>query len=292
MIGEGDYWMIYRLLAMNIDGTLLQSNSRLHKSVKEAVEYVQSKGVKVTLVTSRNFIFAKRIAKALKLNSPIIAHHGAFIGTSVEKPNLVKRIDEEIVYDIVRFLESYSCHIRIVTETLSVSNVPLKKNMVSRAVIDTDSFSAYHHQFVQNLSSFIAVEEIRPTHLEVAFEDATAAEEAKVALQNMFFEVDLHLYHNQLIIVPNDVSKLTGLLYVTEQLKIPLKQTVVIGCDLDDVEMIDAAGLGVAMGHSPNEVKSTANWITRSNNEHGVAYMVKEHFRKQQPISFLEKLIA
>ena len=77
--------MIYRLLAMNIDGTVLQPNRKIHKSVKEAVEYVQAKGVKVTLVTSRNFIFAKRIAKALKLDTMIIAHHGAFIGSSLDQ---------------------------------------------------------------------------------------------------------------------------------------------------------------------------------------------------------------
>ena len=54
--------------------------------------------------------------------------------------------------------------------------------------------------------------------------------------------------------------------------------------------MIEAAGLGVAMGNAPVEVKRAANWITRSQNQNGVAYMVKEHFRKQHPIEFLKKM--
>ena len=51
--------MIYRLLALNVDGTILQSNGRLHKTTRDAIEYVQQKGVYVTLVTSRSFPSAK-----------------------------------------------------------------------------------------------------------------------------------------------------------------------------------------------------------------------------------------
>ena len=53
--------MIYRLLALNIDGTLLKSNGEIHKSTKEAIEYVQQKGIYVTLMTSRSFPSAKRL---------------------------------------------------------------------------------------------------------------------------------------------------------------------------------------------------------------------------------------
>ncbi|MGD6887818.1 HAD hydrolase family protein, partial [Staphylococcus shinii] len=46
----------------------------------------------------------------------------------------------------------------------------------------------------------------------------------------------------------------------------------------------------VAMGNAPKEVKLAADWITRTNDENGVAYMIKEHFRKQQRIAFLNKM--
>ena len=282
--------MIYRGLAMNIDGTILQSNGKLHSSVKEAVDYVQSKGVKVTLVTSRNFVFAKRIAKALKIKTMIAAHHGAFIASSLDQAFFVKRIDEKIVYDLLRLLESFYCHIRVVHEKFSVSNVPVRQNFISRAVIDPVSFSVYHHQYVENLSEYAEDEQIHPTHIEVIFSDRDTALEAKETIQKTFFETDLYLYNRQLIILPKGVSKLTGLLYTIDQWDISLDETVVIGSDYDDLEMIEAAGLGVAMGNAPEEVRKSANWVTRSNQEHGVAYMIKEHFRKQQPIDFLEKI--
>ncbi|MCU9612529.1 HAD-IIB family hydrolase [Caldibacillus lycopersici] len=282
---------MHRLLAMNIDGTVLQSNGKLQKSVKEAVDYVQNKGVQVTLFTSRNFIYAKRIAKALKIDSLIVAHHGAFIASSVEQPLFVKRLEENIVYDLVRFLESFTCHIRIVHEKYSVSNKPLQqKGLTGRAVIDTTSFSVYNHQFVQNLSEYVFGENIEPTHMEVVFTNKLEAEEAQVAIRGMFYEVDTYQYGNQLIILPNSVSKLSGLLYAGDYFDIPLQDMVAIGSGMDDLDVIEAVGLGVAMGNAPTTVKAAANWVTRSNNQHGVAYMVREHFRKQQPLDFIEKL--
>lgn len=65
---------------------------------------------------------------------------------------------------------------------------------------------------------------------------------------------------------------------------------VYIGDSLDDIPLIEAAGLGVSMWNAPYEVKKASDWVTRSENEQGVAYMVKEHFRKQQPIEFLRKM--
>lgn len=284
--------MVHRLLAMNIDGTILQSNGKLQKSVRDAVEYLHNKGIYVTLVTSRNFSFAKRIAKALKITSMIVSHHGAFIASSIDQAIFIRRINDEMIHDIVTFLESYSCHIRLIDEKLSVSNQPVEqKNRIRRTIIDPFSFALYHHQYVEQLSTYLKEkEEIHPTHMEIIFFNEQEAKEAKLALNNMFFEIELYQYGNQLVILPKGVSKLSGLIYLGDFLGISREEMVVIGSDWDDSEMIEAAGLGVAMGNAPEDVKKLAGWITRSNTEDGVYYMVREHFRKQQPLSFLEKL--
>lgn len=107
----------------------------------------------------------------------------------------------------------------------------------------------------------------------------------------MFSEVSLSkLNEYRLDIMPEGVSKLNGLIQLGEHLGIQLKEMVAIGDGHDDIEMIEACGLGVAMGNASAEVKKASDWVTRSNNQHGVSYMVKEHFRKQQPIEFLRKM--
>lgn len=284
--------MIYRMLALNIDGTLLQSNGRLHKSTKEAIEYVQQKGIYVTLVTSRSFPSAKKAAKALKINSLLVTHRGAYIAASQEKPIFVKRIQEDETFEIVRLLEGFTCQIRLVHEKYSLSNkTKLNTNMLAKTVFTTGDPIFYSQQFVDSLSDTILDEPVTPPKIEVYFEDKDDLEDAQAAIRGMFENVEvIKLSDLRMDIVPAGVSKLNGLLYLCEHLGISRNQMVVIGDSEDDLEMIEAAGLGVAMGNAPAEVKKAADWLTRSNDQNGVSYMVKEHFRKQHPIDFLKKM--
>ena len=287
----GDF-MIYRLLALNIDGTLLQSNGRLTKSTKEAIEYVQQKGIYVTLVTARSLPSAKKVARALKLDSYIVAHEGALVSNNEDETLFVRRIAEELTSDIVRFLEGFICQIRLVHEKFSLANKSkLHHNMLAKTVLSSGDPVFYSHQFVDVLSDVLLEEPVSPPKMEVYFEGKKDCQDAKEVLEKMFDDIHV-VQHNELRldILPAGVSKLNGLLYLGETLGIKSSEMVAIGDAMDDLEVIEAVGLGVAMGNAPNQLKIAADWVTRSNNQEGVAYMVKEHFRKQQPIEFLRKM--
>ena len=284
--------MIYRLLALNIDGTLLQSNGKIHKSTKEAIEYVQQKGIYVTLMTSRSFPSAKKVARALKIKNPLITHQGGYIANIQDKQNFVQRINENITYDTIRFLEGMPCQIRLVHEQFSLANrLKLNNNLLAKTIFTSGDPVFYSQQFVSSLSEYLHDQPVTPPKIEVYFEDESDLQDAKKAIEKMFTEIEtIQLDRLRLDIVPAGVSKLKGLAFLGSQLGIQLKEMVVIGDGLDDIPAIQAAGLGVAMWNAEFEVKRAADWVTRSKNEHGVAYMVKEHFRKQQPIEFLRKM--
>jgi Cof subfamily protein (haloacid dehalogenase superfamily) len=284
--------MIFRLLALNIDGTLLQSNGRLHRSTKEAIHYVQQKGVDVTLVTSRSYPSANKLAKALKINIPIVSNRGSFIANTLEEPIFEKKIDADVAFEIVRFLEGFQSQFRLVNEEYSIGNrSKIKNNLMTKTIFSTADPALYSHQFVDIVSEALTDNPMNPSKIDVYFEDEEDLDDAIKALKGMFTEINLVKVNKlKLEIIPEGVTKLNGLLRVGEQLGLTSKEMVYIGDDLDDIPLIDAAGLGVAMGNSPFEVKKAADWVTRSNNQHGVTYMVKEHFRKQPPIEFLRKM--
>lgn len=284
--------MIFRLLALNIDGTLLQSNGRLHKSTKDAVEYVQQKGILVTLVTSRSFPSARKVARALKIKLPLVSQQGSYIASIQEKPIYIKKINEVVTYDIVRFLEEFPCQIRLVTEQYSLANkLKINNDLLAKTVFTSGDPVFYSQQFVSSLSESLHEQTVSPAKIEVYFEESNDLQDVKKVLAKMYTEINLiELDSLRLDIVPQDASKLNGLSYLGNHLGVKLEEMVVIGDSLDDIPMLEAVGLGVAMGNARNEVKKAADWITRSENEHGVAYMVKEHFRKQQPIQFLRKM--
>ncbi|WML38640.1 Cof-type HAD-IIB family hydrolase [Neobacillus sp. OS1-2] len=284
--------MIYRLLALNIDGTLLQTNGKIHKSTREAIDYVQQKGIYVTLVTSRSFPSAKKVAKALKIKAPLITHQGAYIAGVESKPVYVERINEDITYDTVRFLEALPCQIRLVHEQFSLANkIKLHNHLLAKTVFTTGDPVFYSQQFVSSLSEYLHDQPVTPPKIEVYFEEKRDLKDAKNALGNMFTEIDvIELDSLRLDIVPAGASKLAGLSYLGSQLGIRKSEMVYIGDGMDDIPLIEAVGLGVSMWNADFEVKRASDWVTRSENEHGVAYMVKEHFRKQQPIEFLRRM--
>ncbi|GGJ73999.1 hypothetical protein GGR02_002639 [Anoxybacillus voinovskiensis] len=284
--------MAYKLLALNIDGTILKPNGRLQKETKEAVEFVKQKGVYVTLLTSRDLLSARKIAKSLKLDTAIIAFQGAMIGKSVDEKIYEALIPEERTFNIIHVLENYACNIRLMHERYSLANrKKVKKQLVAKTVLSSGDPFFYPTQFVDSLSDVLRDEPLAVPKIDVYFANEEEQKEALAVLHEAFPTVDIITQPNGKIeIVAKGVSKLAGLKRLGQSLNISLKEMVVIGDGIDDIPAIEAAGLGVAMGNAPNEVKKAADWVTRSNEQLGVAYMVKEHFRKQQRPEFLHKL--
>ncbi len=284
--------MIYRLLAINIDGTLLQPKGKLHRATKEAIDYVREKGIYVTLVTSRNFLSAKKVANALKLDSLLVTHNGAFIAKDIEKPVAEHRITAEITFEIVKLLEGVDCQVRVVHERFCLINKPkFFDNLFAKVVFNPNDPLFYPHQYVDSISETIDGDPVAPPLIEVFFNEEGDLFDLHRVISTMYPEVSIiQLPPSRLNIVPRGVSKANGLLQVGKQLGISRKEMVAIGDSLDDIEMIEMTGLGVAMGNSPPEVKKRANWITRSNHQQGVAFVIREHFRKQQPLDFLRKM--
>lgn len=284
--------MIYKMLALNIDGTLLQDNGRINKTTKEAIEFAVAKGIKVTLVTSRNFSAATRIAKELRLDTCLVTHQGSFVASDRDKPILVKRISEEVTHDLVRFLEAFHCQIRLVHERYTIANKKkLPENLMGKFIIQTSNRFSYSETYVDSLLDKLIETPVSPPKIEIIFENSIDLKDAKTAIQQMFHEVNCIENDDYLLeIVPHGVSKLKGVLYLCDRLNILREEVVMIGSGKDDLALIEWAGLGVAMGNASAKLKASADWITRSNNENGVSYMVKEHFRKQHPIEFLKKM--
>jgi Cof subfamily protein (haloacid dehalogenase superfamily) len=289
---QGGLRLSYQLLAINIDGTLLRPNGRIQSGTKEAIDFVRNKGVYVTLVTNRNFLSAKKVAKALKVDSLLITHSGAFISSPLDQPIMEKRLTEEKAFNLVQVLENYECNIRLVHERFSVGNrLRMPKNLISKAVFGSGEPLFYPIQFVTSLGDYLRDNPLAPQKIEVYFGNESEQDHAVQLIRENFDDLSfIKVDNRKLEIVPKGVSKLNGLKHLCNHVGIPLDQTVAIGDSMDDVEMIKSVGLGVAMWNAPNELKKAADWVTRSNNQHGVSYMIKEHFRKQQRLEFLRKI--
>lgn len=275
--------MKYRLLALTIDGALLRSNSRISKETKDAIEFAKMKGAYITLVTDRPFPSAKKVAKALKLDKPLITHDGAFIATEMDEPLFVKRIHEDKTFHIAEVLENYYCHFRLMDEHYAIGNKVRQKNqLIAKMSIGIGDPLFYPVNFVESVCDHLLENPLAPPKIQAQFFDEEERQLAKKELLAQVPNIEVNEGPNYRIdVVTKGVSKARGLQFLGEKLGISLEEMVVVGSTEQDIDMITQVGLGVAMGNSPATVKNAASWITRSNDMHGVAYMVKEVFRKQ-----------
>lgn len=283
--------MNYQMLAMNIDGTLLHDNGRLHKSTRESIEFAVEKGIYVTLVTSRPFASAKRVARALKLDTFLVTQSGSFIASDAEKPISVKKLTEEKTYELAKFLEQVNGQVRVMDEQRTLSNkIPLQQQLLAKAVFQPAYRLTHAYTYVDSICDVLQETPMAASKVEVTFENRKTLDDVHGALDALFDEFTYIVCEdNRLEITTKGVSKLNGVKYICDRLGVKNEKVVMIGSSQDDIPLMEWAGLGVAMGQSSKKVLAAADWVTRSNQENGVAYMVKEHFRKQQHQDFLSK---
>ncbi|GGH88060.1 Cof subfamily protein (haloacid dehalogenase superfamily) [Pullulanibacillus pueri] len=273
--------MAYRLLALDIDGTLLKNSNRLDRETKEAVQFAMDKGAAVTLVTERNFHSAAKVAKALKLKYPIVTHNGAFISSSIDQPFYTCKIQHDVLLQLVEFLETYQCQVRFSNEKLSVSNRSKQSNLLTKMTIGVSEPLFYPVVYVSSLSDYLRENDDDATDVKVTLYQGNK-EEVIQSLADFFPTIQVKEEEDQtLTLSRNGASKFNGLARLAQHVGISLMNTVAVGDSYDDLEMIEKVGLGVAMKNAPEKVRQRADWITRSNDMNGVAYMVKEVFRKQ-----------
>lgn len=273
--------MAYRLLALDIDGTLLKTNNRLDRETKEAVQFAMDKGAAVTLVTERHFHSAAKVAKALKLKYPIITHNGAFISSSIDRPIYTSKIRHDTLLQLVEFLEAYKCEVHFSNEKMSVSNHPKQANLLAKMTIGVNEPLFYPVTYVDSLSDYLRENADDATDVRVECSTDTK-EEMLQSLQDFFSDIQVKEVGDQgLLLTRKESSKYNGLLHLAQHIGISLLDIVAVGDAYDDLEMIEKVGLGVAMKNAPKAVRQHADWVTRSNDMNGVAYTLKEVFRKQ-----------
>ncbi|WP_240376422.1 HAD-IIB family hydrolase [Bacillus piscicola] len=277
--------MAYRLLAMSIDGVLLKSNDRISKETKEAVEFVRDKGVYSVLVTNRSHSSAKKIAKQLKMEHEMITHGGALLAGMWSSPILETKMRPEMVYDIAEYMERFSCHIHLEGQDYEWENKPRHQ----RKVLGRIQFSLAEGLFQpktysQKISTSVYERQLSALRLFGEFENESDAAACRDLLLDAIPGILIEQKEKRLTIKKEQATKEYALSYLMTELGIDKEETIFIGSGSADGAVLDMAGLGVVMGQAPEELRKKADWVTRSNDQDGMAYMIKEVFRKQMRV--------
>lgn len=258
----------YELIALDVDGTLLTDEHGLPDRVKEAVRECALAGAEIVLCTGRGPTGAFPVLEELGLNGTLITHNGAAI-VEFEDRSIIFQF--EIAGDQLEPYLDY-CRRNGIHFDLNTAYDMLVENV-------TEAAEAMYLQHLV-VPTLLAAGQALPEGL-VKLSVYGTKEEID-AVQNDWERDDLPL---QLVrsgdlfidIQHPDASKGGALRRLAEQRGIPGERILAIGNYYNDISMLEFAGLGIAMGNSPDGVKEKADLVIGTNNEGSVAEALRAY---------------
>lgn len=278
---------MYRLIALDIDGTLLNPQGQITPRVKEAVRAATQKGCIVTLATGRRHRPARQIAIELGIEVPLILYSGNLIyDTAQEKPLLHRTLGPAFVKMALEFLSEMRVGAAILQSPLHGERIfigpgeetdPYLKAYAARPERADLMVRCTPRQLLE-VPDPLVVCGIGPGRLEATL------------LNNLkrWGNFDSNLYSYSLRtapltdlygfdFLPPDHNKGYALIWLAHHYGLELAETMAIGDSHNDLDMLETAGLGVAMQNAAEIVKARADVITASNAADGVAEALERY---------------
>lgn len=266
--------MKYKLLVLDVDGTLLNDEREISKRTLAALLKVQQMGVRIVLASGRPTYGLMPLAKTLELGN-----YGGFV-LSYNGCQIIKAQNGEILFER-----------RINPEMLPYLEKKARKNGFAIFTYHDDTLitDSPDNEYIKNEALLNNLKIIREDEFSTAIDFAPCKcmlvsdkEKALIGLEQHWekrLAGTLYAFRSEpyfLEVVPCGVNKANTLGALLEHLGVTREEVIAVGDGVCDVTMLQLAGMGVAMGHSQDSVKVCADYVTASNEEDGVALAVEK----------------
>jgi 5-amino-6-(5-phospho-D-ribitylamino)uracil phosphatase len=259
------------LIALDLDGTLLKDDKTISPYTKEVIFKAKEAGHMIVISTGRPYRASKMYYEELDLATPIVNFNGAFVHHPKD--------DSWGMYHT-------PLHLETVKEIIEVSEKYNVKNILAEIMDDV-----YFHEHDEKLLDIfnlgnpnVQIGDLR----QILRKDPTcilihADEEHVEEIRTYLSEVHAHLIDHRrwaapwhvIEIVRTGINKAEGLKRIAEFYQIPKERVIAFGDEDNDLEMIEWAGYGIAMGNAIEPLKKIANDVTKTNEEDGIGIYLK-----------------
>ena len=282
---------MYKLIAIDLDGTLLNSYGQISEKNRLALKQVQKNGTEIVLSSGRSTNSVKNIANDIGNNKYIICGNGSLI-YDLQKEEIIydKFIEKKKALQIINICEQNSIYYNVYTENMVIAKT-LNNNVMFYHQENANKPDSKKtkinlvpniYEYVENLenenilkftisdsSSIIFNSIIRKLREIRNIDVLDVAHMSRKIIKSGTEEVSLEYYYTE--ITSKDVDKWNAIEWLAKELDIKKEEIMAIGDNVNDKMMIENAGLGVAMGNSAPYIKEIADKVVTSNNEDGVA---------------------
>lgn len=267
--------MKQHLIVLDLDGTLLTDDLTISHKTKQTLFKAKEQGHHVMIATGRPFRASQLYYRELQLTTPIVNFNGALVHHP--KNNSFQMIhtpvDMTVVHDVVDSIDKFQYE-NLIAEVLDDVFIHMDNETVM------DMFKMGDPRVtIGNLKGNLSE---NPTSLLIH-----ANEHSVPIIRQHLQDVHAELIEHRrwgapfhiIEIVKKGLNKAVGIATVAKQLNIPRERIIAFGDEDNDLEMIDYAGVGVAMSNGIDALKNIANEVTLSNNEDGIAKILIDRLK-------------
>ena len=288
---------MYKLVAIDLDGTMLNSYGMVTENTKQAIKNTINKGTEVIIASGRPIDSIKTIAKEIGSENYFIAGNGALI-YDIKKDEIIyeKFMNKQKVLEIIKICEENSISYNIYTEKTIIAkglkynvlyyykeNLKKEENKKTNITIVEDVY-----EYIKNLENekFLKItvcDETKSVFNSIirklrTVEDIDVLDVLHMSrkmIKQGTEDVPIEYYYTEISL--KDVDKWNAIEYLANKMNISKDEIIAIGDNINDKEMIENAKVGIAMGQSTPVITEIADIVTLNNNEDGVAKALEKY---------------
>lgn len=277
----------YRILALDVDGTLLDAEGQLRPRTAAAVARAARAGIRPVLCTGRRYRRARPVTEQLGLDAPIVCNSGAIVKDPATHRTLWRAdFDPMLAAEVGALFHAHDLPAVVFTDRtpdeadFRVPAYPTGRAMFDDYVAQNESHAEIDPSWHRRGEAMGGAEPwfhvcAVGTYEEMSAFERSAHERIGGRIQTFVLRASRYL-GTMCEILRVDASKWSALLHLAELWGIGAEEICAVGDDANDIPMIRHAGLGVAMGHAHAEVQVAADIVTGRHDEDGVAMLVDE----------------
>lgn len=282
---------MYKLVAIDLDGTMLNSYGIVTENTKKIIKETIKKGTDVIIASGRPIDSIQTIAKEIGSNNYFIAGNGALIyDIKNEQVIYEKYMSKQKVLEIIKLCEENSIAYNVYTEK-TILATSLKYNVLyyHKENLKKEENKQTSINIVKDMHNYIENSEeekilkisicddsksifnsiLRKLKNVEGIEVLDVSHMSRKMIKQGTEDIPIEYYYTEISL--KEVDKWNAIEYLIEKLNIQKEEVIAIGDNINDKKMIENAGLGVVMEGSTPVVTNIADYITTSNNEEGVA---------------------
>lgn len=288
---------MYKLVAIDLDGTLLNSYGEVSENTRKALKKAKENGTEIVLSSGRPISSTESLAVELGVDNYLISGNGAAVYDIQNQKILYDRfLTKQQVLDIAKMCEENSFFYNVYTEDEVIAS-SLNYNILfyHKENIKKVEEKRTHINIVQNIEEYIK-QSGKEKFLKITVCDESKfifnsimkrlkeiqgidvleiAYMSRKKIKDGTNDVDIQYYYTE--ITNENVNKWTAIQYLLDKLNIRPKEVMAIGDNFNDKEMIEEAGLGIVMGNSNPKMKEIGDVIVADNNSEGVLEAINKY---------------